>query len=156
MRSEQPPMPMPDPRISTIVELLERIAAQEGPGLQTLSVTDREVPAGVEVSFPVAGFQRWLLQRQAVGGRFAVTEAGVQLLIANNRRLGGMIVNNGAENIVLTLADLSTTTSQGGLGEIELLPGESWDLRLGSILWCGSVSAAAGGKEGTSASVVEV
>jgi hypothetical protein len=80
----------------------------------------------------------------------------VKVLESNNRRLGGTIVNKGANNIRLILAPPLTAGSQQGLGEIWLRAlGGSWDFLLGSLLWCGSVCAIAESAEST-LTVVEV
>jgi hypothetical protein len=148
----------------TIISLLEQAAAEDGPGLQTLAVTEDEVPGGIEVDFPVLGARRWLIPRLATGGSFAVPSSLVTLLPSNNRRLGGTIVNRGEADCKLFLASPARAASQAGLGEIFLTAhGGSWDFRVGSLLWCGSICAIAVPtlvgevlKEATIASVVEV
>lgn len=133
----------------TIQELLKNIADNSGPGVQTLAITERELGGGVEVDFPVEGGTRWLIPRLATGGSFEVPEGFVQLLEHNNRRLGGTIVNRGTHDVILILASAQTASGQAaGLGEVFLKQGGgSWDFRLGSLLWCGSVCARALGGE---------
>lgn len=141
----------------TTNELLKNIADNSGPGVQTLAVTEREVGGGIEVDFPVEGGTRWLIPRLATGGSFTVPQNEyVRVLEANNRRLGGTIVNRGSSPVILILANPNTAASQAGLGELYLSAlGGSWDFRLGSLLWCGSVCAY--GDEGESTvSIVEV
>jgi hypothetical protein len=141
-----------------IVALLEQIAQQGGAGLQTIAITDQELGGGYEVDFPVEGGKRWLVSRLATGGDFVVPSAElVHLLAANNRRLGGTIVNRGAKPVKLILSTRRAAGAQAtGLGPIWLQSGGgSWDFRLGSILWCGSVCAIAEGAEST-VSIVEV
>lgn len=139
-----------------MVELLTSIRDAAGPGLQTFSFTDTEVNGGLEVDFPVPGAERWLLPRLATGGTLAVPESLVLLLPANNRRVAGTLTNAGERNARLFLATAETAGSQGGLGTIFLgKNGGSWDFRLGSALWCGSICAI--GLEGeTTIDVVEV
>jgi hypothetical protein len=140
----------------TMISLLQQMATQSGEGLQTLAVSDNEVPAGIEVDFPVEGARRWIVPRLATGGAFAVPTSLVSLLEANNRRLGGTVVNKGENNVRLILASPQTAGSQQGLGEIWLRAnGGSWDFRLGPLLWCGSLCAIAE-LGATICSVVEV
>jgi hypothetical protein len=139
----------------TLNDVLRQLATQEGPGLQTLAVAENEIEGGVEVDYPVPGGKRWLIPRLATGGSFKVPESLVQLVVANNRRLGGMICNAGAKPAALFLASAKSAGSQGGLGRIDLAAGDRWDFRLGSLLWCGTVCAMGVGGE-TSVSVVEV
>lgn len=134
--------------------LLERVAQESGSGLQTIAITEQGVHGGDEVDFPVPGAKRAVLSRSVVGGSFAVTEAVVSLVQANNRRLGGLITNTGEKNLVLLL-NSSNNSGGGGIGTITLKPGEHWDFTLGPILWCGSVCAKGSGGE-TTADVAEV
>jgi hypothetical protein len=134
----------------TIIELLQQAAVESGDGLQTLAITEDEVRGGIEEDFPVEGARRWMIPRLATGGSFTVPLTLVKLLDSNNRRLGGTIVNKGANNISLILAPPLTAGSQLGLGEVWLRAlGGSWDFRVGSLLWCGSVCARAEGGEST-------
>src|SRR5512146_2982482 len=112
----------------TVISLLEQLATQEGPGLQTLAVTDTEVPGGIEIDFPIPGSRRWLVPRLATGGEFAIPKTLVSVLAANNRRLGGTIVNRGSADVKLILATPAAAASQGGLASIFLTAhGGSWD-----------------------------
>jgi hypothetical protein len=139
-----------------MLSLLQQIASQDGAGIQTLAIAEDEVPAGIEVDFPVEGSRRWIIPRLATGGSFAVPTTLVSLLASNNRRLGGTIVNKGEHNIRLFLSSPQTAGTQGGIAEIWLRAnGGSWDFRLGSLLWCGSVCAMAEG-EASVATVAEV
>lgn len=141
----------------TVIGLLERLATQEGPGLQTLAVTETEVGGGIEADFPVPGSRRWIIPRVATGGRFKIPNSLVTLLEANNRRLGGTVVNVGEIDVELILANPTTATAQAGLGSIFLRAGGgSWDFRLGSLMWCGSVCAKALAEAGSVLTVVEV
>jgi hypothetical protein len=139
-----------------IGELLEQIAQSTGPGLQTIAITEQELGGGYEVDFPVEGAKRWLVPRLATGGEFAIPTSLVKVLDANNRRLGGSIVNLGENPVRLVCANPRTAASQAGLGVLWLRGlGGSWDFRLASMLWCGSVCAIGLGGASTLA-VVEV
>lgn len=141
--------------------LLEEIRNGAGPGVQTLAIAEQEVPAGIEVDFPVEGSSRWIVPRLATGGSFEIPGSAnpVEILSHNNRRLGGTIVNRGEQDVMLTLASAATAASAQGLGQIFLKAGGgSWDFRLGSLLWCGSIcgrSLSAEG-QGSIVTVVEV
>lgn len=140
----------------TTNQLLLDIANASGPGVQTLAITEREVGGGIEVDFPVEGGTRWIIPRLATGGKFVVPTELVSLLHANNRRLGGTIVNAGEHDVWLFCASSKTAATQQGIGPIFLKGGGgSWDFRLGSLLWCGSLCAVAEGGESVVA-VVEV
>lgn len=142
----------------TTNQLLLDIANASGPGVQTLAITEHELGGGIEVDFPVEGGTRWIIPRLATGGTFGVPTAPVLLLPANNRRLGGTIVNKGAHNINLFLAGPNTVAASGGAGIAPVWlksEGGSWDFRLGSLLWCGSVCATAETAE-SSVTVAEV
>lgn len=140
----------------TTNQLLLDIANASGPGVQTLAITEHELGGGIEVDFPVEGGTRWIIPRLATGGSFVVPVELVTLLHANNRRLGGTIVNRGAKNIMLFLAGKNTASASQGIGQIWLkAEGGSWDFRLGSLLWCGGVSAIAEGAESV-ATITEV
>lgn len=144
-------------RSREVLDLLEQIAAQDSAGVQSISVTEIEVKGGVETDFPVPGGRRWLIPRLATGGSFEVPAELVTILEANNRRMGGTIVNRGGVDILLTLANPDTAASQSGLGQIFLKKeGGSWDFRLGPLLWCGSVCAKALEAGGSIATIVEV
>lgn len=131
--------------LETQRHLLEQIANGSGPGVQTLAIAEQEVPAGIEVDFPVEGSSRWILPRLATGGSFEIPTAEiVKILRHNNRRLGGTIVNRGENDLTLFLAGPNMAKSVQGIGQIFLKSGGgSWDFRLGSLLWCGSVSGIA-------------
>jgi hypothetical protein len=138
------------------VELLEQVATQGSDGLQTLAITETEVPSGIEDDFPVPGARRWMIPRLATGGAFVIPTTLVKVLEANNRRLGGMIVNNSDAVVTLFLTSAETAAAQQGIGQIVLPPkGGKWDFLLGSLLWCGSICAKAAEGEKT-ISVVEV
>lgn len=139
----------------TVVSLLEQIANQSGDGLQTLGIAENEVNGGIEADFPVEGARRWIVPRLATGGTFAVPEGLVSLLPANNRRLGGKIVNIGEADVTLTLASPQDAAAQQGLAQIRLKKeGGEWDFLLGSLLWCGSVCAR--GVAASSVTIAEV
>jgi hypothetical protein len=126
--------------------LLEQIASESGVGLQTLAVTEDAVNAGIEVDFPIEGGKRWIIPRKAIGGKLAIPTSITSVLPSNNRRLGGAIVNIGEKPASIFLASALDAGSQQGLGLIWLRgEGGSWDFRVGSLLWCGSICAIAEG-----------
>src|ERR1700753_1509804 len=108
-------------------QLLLDIANNAGPGVQTLAITEHELGGGIEVDFPVEGGTRWIIPRLATGGKFAIPTELATLLDANNRRLGGTIVNSGAHNITLFLAGAKRVGSQSGVAPVWLkAEGGSW------------------------------
>ena len=103
-------------------------------------VTDPETIA----NFPVPGMQRLVLPKIATGGKLVVSSNAVASVLPHNpSRYGGTIVNVGEFEVTLILAGTDTAGAQNaGLGQIGLVAGGgSWDLRLGNLLWCGSISA---------------
>lgn len=139
-----------------ITALLQTLVANGPTGIQTLAATDAEIGGeNVAYDFPVSGAERRFIQRQPGGGTFAVSEAGGLILLENNRRLGGAIVNPGENEVILVLGSVDRINSPG-VGSITLGERQSWNMMLGPFLWCGNVSAkTAAGKAG-SLSVVEV
>lgn len=137
--------------------MMEIIGTQAGAGLQTYSISNAEHQGqGLpEKDFPVPGGERWMIQRSAIGGEVALPASPVvtQILNANNRRLGGAVVNRGAKPLILVLGPAG---GGFGAGQLWLAPeGGSWDFRLGTIIWCGDVSGAGEGGA-TSALFTEV
>ncbi|HVA88893.1 MAG TPA: hypothetical protein VNL71_03540 [Chloroflexota bacterium] len=125
-----------------LIELLERLAVQEGPGVQTLAISESAIRGGIEADFPTPGAKRWIIPRVPSGGVFAIPkeEAMVTLLQPNTRRLGLSIVNSGEHAVRLYLGEVAGT--QAGIGTAWLEPeGGSWDGRLSSIMWCGAICA---------------
>jgi hypothetical protein len=128
-------------RLERAIGLLERIADQpSGAGLQTVSITDSEVDPGIQIGFPAVGSERLLLPRQPVGGEFTVTEAPQLILPANNRRLGVVVTNPSEQEIALVL-DEASRGKNPGIGTIILGEKQSWNGLIGTILWCGNITA---------------
>jgi hypothetical protein len=149
-----PPAPAPlDPGLAAeIIEtnrLLRAVLSQERSDIAELCVSDREPPQALMDNFPTPGVRRLIVRRTGAGGLFTVN-AGltVPILQPNENRLGGRISNTGAGAVVLFLAaDLLQPGGGAPLGEgaaqIGLAAGAAWDMKLGDLLWCGSVIAVA-------------
>lgn len=141
--------------------LLRGMLTQDRAGIEQLCVTDREPAQATMENFPTVGARRLIVRRQGAGGLFALA-AGVPLAVLqpNENRLGGTIVNAGAGAVTLFLAGDLLTPGGGsplaqGAPQIQLVAnGGTWDLRLGNLLWCGSVIAQAAAN--SSVTVVEV
>jgi hypothetical protein len=127
--------------------LLRSLLSQESSDIAELCVSDREPPENRAENFPTRGVTRLIVRRTGNGGLYTLVAAGqAQLLQPNENRLGGRIVNTGANPAVLFLAaDLLQPGSAAPLGEgaaqIGLSAGQAWDLKLGDLLWCGTVIA---------------
>lgn len=98
---------------------------------------------------PAPGSKRLLIPRfgngtdQATGA--AITTTPVEILEKNEGRVGGTIVNYGANAAFLFLCNLGNLTG----GQVHQRPtvwlgagGGSWDFRLGNVLYGGTVCAA--------------
>lgn len=124
--------------------LLEEIRDALQASVINLGVSNHVQQPITVADFPVQGAQRWVLPRIATGGRFEAPEGvgkAIVLLRHNAARLGGTIVNVGEKEATIIL---SGEKEAGGaaLAQIGLVPGGgSWDLRLGNLPWCGSISA---------------
>lgn len=92
--------------------------------------------------FPVPGRKRVLAYRTGNGfdSFSAVTTPGSLAFKANEARLGLMVVNAGANPVILYLAD----QPHAGAPAVWLgANGGSWDGRFGNVLWSGNVWAVA-------------
>lgn len=133
-----------------IINLLRRIAGNEGPGVQTLAVSESAIRGGIEADFPTPGAIRWIIPRVPSGGVFTIKTEMVTLLPANTRRLGLSIVNSGEFPVRLFLNKGEVAGAQSGIGTEWLkAEGGAWDGRLSSLMWCGAVTALAIGGEST-------
>lgn len=123
--------------------LLEALLAEARAELLEVAVADVQARELVLDQFPVPGAKRAIAYRTGSGADvFAVPTTGVLVLQANESRLGGTIVNSGANAVLLYLTNTGAATP--GRPAIWLAAsGGSWDFRLGNILWSGSVSAVA-------------
>lgn len=136
--------------IAVTNHLLERMLQQDRADTAQLCVTDREPAQLVMADFPVVGARRLITRRTGDGGNYALTQnTPVTVLASSETRLGGQIVNTGTNPVFLYLAgDLlspgSSTPLPEGVPIIWLAAsGGAWDLRLGNVLWCGTVIALA-------------
>jgi len=129
--------------------LLASILAELRSGVIEVGAGDIKFRQMVLDQFPVAGCKRIIAYRtgngtdaQAVAtGTYAAPINGL-VLPANEARLGGAIVNTGTVAVNLYLTDRPVPVV--GVPALQLQPnGGSWDFRLGSLLWCGHVSAVA-------------
>lgn len=97
---------------------------------------------------PVQGRRRYVIARRTRGGDDAVypiafDQAAHDVAPANPGRLGGQIVNAGANPVMLYLS-LAREVAAGGKAAIWLgANGGSWDFRLSNVLYGGPVSAVA-------------
>lgn len=96
-------------------------------------------------NWPMAGLKRFSISnRRAQGNSALAIPAGespaTAVMPANPARLGGSIVNSGANAVVLFLTEPGRAVA--GAGAIWLAPnGGTWDLTLSDRIWCGAVSA---------------
>lgn len=141
--------------------LLRELLAQESADISELCVSDREPPEQLMANFPTRGVQRMIVRRPGSGGSYpCAAGTPVPVLQPNENRLGGNIVNSGANAVTLYLAaDLlepGTSTPIQGAPQLRLNGGgSSWNLKLSDVLWCGSVIAIAD-TGGSTLSVAEV
>lgn len=136
-------------------KLLRALLAEARTNPIDIAVADSQHREMVLDQFPVTGSKRALVYRTGSGfDGLAVPTTGVLVLGSNVARLGGTIVNLGANAVILYLT--STGVQTAGAPAIWLAAtGGSWDFRLGNVLWCGSVSAVAQ-TAGTTVTVAEV
>lgn len=124
-------------------QFLQAILAQLRTQVLQVAVGDTQQQELSLNNFPVAGAKRVIAQRNGAGyDFFSVPTTGALVLSVNEGRLGGQIVNSGANAVVLYL--WANGAAGAGKPAIWLAPnGGSWDFRLGNLTWCGSVSAVA-------------
>lgn len=126
-----------------LLEAIERILRSQP---ESVAVSEKAPLPHLQPDFPFEGSSRWLLPRVASGGSFELSAAPATVLADNANRLGGTIVNAGEEPATLYLCDAEAAARPAGVGRIVLIAGGSWDLRLGNLLWCGSVSGVGEGQ----------
>lgn len=124
--------------------LLERMLRQDRAEITQLCVTSRDVAESVLRDFPAPGAKRLIVRRTGTGGTFALAaNTPVVIVHSNEARLGGTIVNTGTASVTLCLCALGYVqqAETQGFPQIVLAPGQSWDFRLGILLWGGEVVA---------------
>lgn len=164
-RGGHAPAPDHGPLLAAIGDtnaLLRALLAQESADISELCVSDREPPEALMANFPTRGVQRMIVRRPGNGGTYPLAAGNpTPVLQANENRLGGSIINSGANAVTLYLAaDLlqpgSNTPLPQGAPQLRLNGGGgSWDLKLSDVLWCGTVVAVAD-TGGSTLSVAEV
>lgn len=135
--------------VSATVELARQTAilaatlSQERASIIELAAGDMQHRERMLEDFPAPGSKRLLVHRTGNGNDVAaVPTTGVLALQGNTARLGGTIVNSGANAVILYLCGAGVATP--GAPAIWLAAnGGSWDFRLGNVLWCGNVTAVA-------------
>ena len=142
--------------------LLRALLQAERSEITQLCVTDNEPAQSVMANFPVPGAKRLMIRRPGAGGLYALAAAVPQLVLQpNDNRLGGQIVNVGANAVTLYLShDLLVPGTANPLPQAAAQivlngAGGAWDLRLSNLLWCGGILAVAAAG-GSSVSVAEV
>ncbi len=134
----------PDPAVAAELALLQQIRDGVRGGAQNIAITEEAVPPMLTQGFPVPGAERWLISREPTGGVVALPEGQInQVLAANRARIGGSLVNEGKVDVRLFLVDVNTARSgSAGRGTLWLgRNGGTWDFRLGTLLWGGSICA---------------
>lgn len=116
-------------------------------GVTQVAVLDHAPAESVLENWPAPGARRALVERPSTGtDDLAVTTSGVTVLGHDEARIGGRIVNSGAEPVILYLHN----AQRAGKGAIYLAAnGGDWDLRLSNLLWCGTVFAVSQGGAST-------
>jgi hypothetical protein len=140
--------------------LLAAILAELRSGVLEMSVADSHRRELILNKFPITGARRALVYRTGAGADSVTVPAtgAVQsalVLVGNEGRIGGRIVNSGTNPVILYLTERPVPVS--GVPAIWLPTGGAgaWDLRLGNVVWGGNVSAL--GQGGTSTlSIAEV
>ena len=132
--------------LAVVRQLGEQLIASRA-SITQMCVTDRE-PAQFQMrNFPVPGAQRLIVRRPGQGGSYTLAANTPTLLVAaNENRLGLTIVNSSAHAITLygstdLLEPGSSSPLAAGAAQAILPAGASWDGRLGTVNWCGSVLA---------------
>lgn len=131
-----------------IAAKLTSILAELRTSVEQLAVGNMEQQQLVLEEFPVARSRRVIARRTGNGVDNLAVTAGfpaTHVIESNAARLGGAIVNSGSAAVVLYLAHKGDLLTNGeGWPAIWLAAaGGSWDFRLGNVMWCGSVAAAA-------------
>jgi hypothetical protein len=128
--------------------LLSSLLAEARSDTLNLAVGDFNGQEITLEKFPVSGIKRLCIRRTGFGfPSFPVTTTPVVAVPVNEGRLGGTIVNTGANAVFLYLgAQITDAVPQpeAGIPVIWLVAnGGSWDFRLGNVLWAGSVTVVA-------------
>jgi len=128
--------------LGEVTVLLAALLAEARSDTIEVGVSDAYGREIVLDQFPVAGAKRVLAYRTGNGfdAFNAVTSPGSLLLPANEARLGLIVVNTGANAVILYLAD---QPRKGAVAVWLAAGGGSWDGRLGNVLWSGNVYAVA-------------
>jgi hypothetical protein len=128
--------------------LLASILSELRASTLEVGVGDQKFRQMVLDQFPVAGCKRIIAYRtgngtdaQAVATATYAAPINGLVIPANEARLGGAIVNIGTVAVNLYLTDRPVPVV--GVPALQLAAGGSWDFRLGSLVWCGNVSAVA-------------
>ena len=140
--------------------LLAAILAELRSGVLEMSVADSHRRELILNKFPITGARRALVYRTGAGADSVTVPAtgAVQsalVLVGNEGRIGGRIVNSGTNPVILYLTERPVPVA--GVPAIWLPTGGAgaWDLKLGNVVWGGNVSAL--GQGGTSTlSIAEV
>jgi hypothetical protein len=141
--------------------LLASILAELRSGTIEVGVGDAQFREMVLDQFPVAGSKRILANRTGNGSDSIAVATGTAaapinglVIPANEARMGGRIVNTGTNPVILYLTDRPVPVP--GVPAIYLnaaaataAAGNAWDFRLGTLLWCGNVSAVGQGGAST-------
>lgn len=138
------PPPVGDPAIAAELALLREIRNGVRGSAINIAITEEAINPLLTQDFPVPGAQRWLIPRQPTGGSIALAEGvPTDVLFANRSRIGGSLVNEGEQNVRLFLVNaLVAAAGKSGHGTLWLAKnGGSWDFRLGTLVWGGSISA---------------
>jgi len=122
---------------------LKHIAEQLDNNIFELCLTDAisEAGTGWLKDFPAPGITRRILQRTGLGwNNLSVPTTGIQLLVANDSRVGCTVINSGTNAIILYLSD----QQRPGIPTVWLAAsGGAWDGRFANNAWCGNVFAVA-------------
>lgn len=88
--------------------------------------------------FPYESHARIIVPRRPSGGLITVDTAGEVLVQANKGRIGGQLINTGANGVFIYLG----TQYDPGIGVGWLAPnGGNWDFEISDQLWAGAVYA---------------
>lgn len=127
-------------------DMLRKILAQLRTSTPEVAVGDNSQRELVLEQWPVAGSRRVIAYRTGQGtDGLAIATTVTDVMQGNPARMGGAIVNSGANPIILYLAKPgSVGLGGGGHPSIYLAAtGGAWDFRLGNVTWCGHVCAIA-------------
>lgn len=140
---DRPPTPS-DPTIAAELALLREIRDGVRGSATNIAITEEAINPILTQDFPVPGGQRWLIPRQPTGGIVALAEGvPTDVLVANRSRIGGSLVNEGKVDVRLFLVSAEVAAAgSAGHGTLWLgKNGGTWDFRLGTLVWGGSICA---------------